>query len=286
MIAREEAHLISMREDGFYKAVKGITSLDEITRTVFCLEADEGFRRTAKEVIALCEGRGKLPAGGLEQGVSRGLNGTALERDGKSKDGQQGRVAEGEAYRICFDTATIGADIDQIAGFFKAYQRISQEMGASVDSRLMGRFVDFIVHTVKRVELSMKADFVEFSLWVEDGKVSLVLETLAPKTPSFGPLHSSRENGMRLLNYLLPPSGYEETVSAERHLYRKEPSQLKRASLFDVLRNGEEDSHVFGEEEAQRAMVPYAGGGSVQYVKHRETLDWTGFSDTRPTFQR
>ena len=286
MIAREEAHLISMREDGFYKAIKGITSLDEITRTVFCLEADESFRRSAEEVVSLCEGRGKLLAGEQkEPGVSPTLEETDPKGRLKRKDGGRERVA-GEAYRICFDTATIAADIDQIAGFFKAYQRISQEMGNPVDSRVMGRFIDFIVYTVKRVELSMKADFVEFSLWVEDGRIELVLETLAPKKPSFAPLHSSRENGMRLLNYLLPASGYEETVSAERHLFRKEPSQPRRASLFDVLRNTEEAPHVFGEEEAQTAVVPYVGGGSVQYVKHRETLDWAGFSDSRQTSHR
>ena len=90
---------------------------------------------------------------------------------------------------------------------------------------------------------------------------------------------------MRLLNYLLPASGYEETASAERRLFEKEPSRLKRASLFDVLRSDKEVPHSVGEEE-EKAMVSYAGGGSVQYVKHRETLDWGGFSDARPTFQR
>ena len=268
MIAREEAHLISMREDGFYKAVKGITSLGEITRTVFSLEADESFRRSGEEVISLCEGRGKLPVGEPKKHiVLSSPKETDPEGSMKRKDGERKRVAGG-AYRICFDPATVAMDMDKITDFFKAYQRISQEMGNPVDSQVMGSFVDFIVYTVKRVELSMRADFVEFSLWVEDGRIELVLETLAPKEPSPVPLYSSREDGMRLLNYLLPPSG----------LTKEEPSQGKRASLLDMLPKAEEERNVFEGQEAETGVVPYVGDGSSQYVKHTETLDWAGFS--------
>jgi len=114
----------------------------------------------------------------------------------------------------------------------------------------------------------MRADFVEFSLWVEDGRIELVLETLAPKEPSPVPLYSSREDGMRLLNYLLPPSG----------LTKEEPSQGKRASLLDMLPKAEEERNVFEGQEAETGVVPYVGDGSSQYVKHTETLDWAGFS--------
>jgi type IV pilus assembly protein PilB len=57
LIARNEAHLISMREDGFYKATQGITSLEEITRVVFHSESDELAPRSAEEVMALCQGK-------------------------------------------------------------------------------------------------------------------------------------------------------------------------------------------------------------------------------------
>jgi len=275
-IAREEADLISMREDGFYKAIKGITSLDEITRTVFCLEADEGFRRTAEEVVSLCEGKGYLFAGGQE--ISLAPDGADLERSTKQEEEKKERVAEGEAYRICFDTTTIAADIDQITGFFKAYQRISQEIGDPIDSRLIGQFFDFVVYTVKRVELSMRADFVEFSLWVQDGRIEMVLETLAPKEPVIVPSHSSKENGMRLLNYLLPASGLGNTMSTENHRFKEDPSQPEKVSLFSMLQNSEENRNGFEEETTETGMIPSVGGGSVQYVKHREALDWTGLS--------
>lgn len=56
-IARDEANLISMREDGFYKATKGTTSLQEVLRVVFHSERDQLPLRSASEVVGLCEGR-------------------------------------------------------------------------------------------------------------------------------------------------------------------------------------------------------------------------------------
>jgi type IV pilus assembly protein PilB len=56
-IARNEAGLISMREDGFYKATKGITSLQEILRVVFHSERDQSLLRSARDVVGMCEGR-------------------------------------------------------------------------------------------------------------------------------------------------------------------------------------------------------------------------------------
>ena len=54
-IAREKAGLISMRDDGFYKASKGITSLEEIVRVVFYNDGDEFTPRSADDLIAICE---------------------------------------------------------------------------------------------------------------------------------------------------------------------------------------------------------------------------------------
>jgi len=57
LIARYQAHLISMREDGFYKVTQGVTSLEEIVRVVFHNESDDLAPRSAEEVVALCEGK-------------------------------------------------------------------------------------------------------------------------------------------------------------------------------------------------------------------------------------
>ncbi len=55
MVAREKANLISMRDDGFYKATEGITSLEEVVRVVFYNEGDELTTRHADELIATCK---------------------------------------------------------------------------------------------------------------------------------------------------------------------------------------------------------------------------------------
>lgn len=57
-IARQSAGLLSMVEDGFYKATKGITSLEEIIRLVSYDESDKLTPRSSEEVVALSEENG------------------------------------------------------------------------------------------------------------------------------------------------------------------------------------------------------------------------------------
>ena len=58
-VARHVAKLVSMREDGFYKASKGITTLEEVLRLVYHSQADEQTPRTADEIVAILEGHEK-----------------------------------------------------------------------------------------------------------------------------------------------------------------------------------------------------------------------------------
>ena len=53
--ARKASHLISMREDGFYKATQGLTSLEEIVRITARNEVDEKTPRTWDELKTLSE---------------------------------------------------------------------------------------------------------------------------------------------------------------------------------------------------------------------------------------
>ena len=55
-VARKETGLISLKEDGFYKALKGFTTLDEVSRVVYHKESDEFIGRSVEEIIFLCEG--------------------------------------------------------------------------------------------------------------------------------------------------------------------------------------------------------------------------------------
>jgi len=53
--ARQASDLISMREDGFYKAIMGVTSLEEVVRITARNEVDEQTPRTWDELRFLCE---------------------------------------------------------------------------------------------------------------------------------------------------------------------------------------------------------------------------------------
>ena len=54
-IAREHTGLISLRENGFYKATKGITSLEEVLRLSSYNDSDALIQRSSEEIVALCE---------------------------------------------------------------------------------------------------------------------------------------------------------------------------------------------------------------------------------------
>lgn len=55
-IARQESQLVSMAEDGFYKAVEGITSLAEVQRVAEINEYDAQSQRSIEDLLAICRG--------------------------------------------------------------------------------------------------------------------------------------------------------------------------------------------------------------------------------------
>ncbi len=55
-IARTEAKLVSMAEDGLYKALEGITSLEEVQRVAFVNEYDSQTPWEAEEIRNICKG--------------------------------------------------------------------------------------------------------------------------------------------------------------------------------------------------------------------------------------
>lgn len=55
-LARNDGKLISMAEDGYFKAVEGVTSLAEVQRVAFINEYDSQYPRRSKEILAICRG--------------------------------------------------------------------------------------------------------------------------------------------------------------------------------------------------------------------------------------
>jgi type IV pilus assembly protein PilB len=56
-IARTEAKLVSMAEDGYFKATLGLTSLNEVQRVAFVNEYDSQTPWEAEEIHAICQGQ-------------------------------------------------------------------------------------------------------------------------------------------------------------------------------------------------------------------------------------
>lgn len=55
-IARTEAKLVSMAEDGLYKAIEGFTSIEEVQRVAFVNEYDSQTPWEAEEIYSICAG--------------------------------------------------------------------------------------------------------------------------------------------------------------------------------------------------------------------------------------
>jgi len=229
-IARKEAKLISMREDGFFKATTGITSLEEVLRVVFYNESDQQSARSADDIVMYCkevepggsvaastrkrpeEGSGKdaqdsvpvaAPASGkdvkgftpvTEAGSERDVAGhlPATESDSSGPTG--------EIYRIRFETETIESEIERVEELFKVYRQTVKRMGKALDSSSFDDFVDFITPVVKNLE----SDYVEFCIFVEQHEVKILMEALLPESSSPTEPRISKETGLRLINYLVP----------------------------------------------------------------------------------
>ncbi|HEY1268400.1 MAG TPA: ATPase, T2SS/T4P/T4SS family [Candidatus Binatia bacterium] len=191
-IARQQAGMISMREDGFYKATQGVTTLEEIIRVCFHNESDELEARSAKSVIDMCDGRGVQPVKASMPAAPR----AAMQQAWPAIDTRDTAPPEGETYRVRFDVNTIESETERIADFFREYQRVKQMLGEPVGADLMGDFVDFVVDTARRLKTTEGADFAEFSLYVRDKRDRLFVETIVSHTPR------TRESALRQVGYL------------------------------------------------------------------------------------
>jgi len=193
--ARESSDLVTMREDGFYKVLKGITSFEEVSRVVPWQEIDEGFLRSPEEIIALAEVDTAL--------VKKEPTTVEKQADVETVSGVS---REKTAYRTRFNTRTIAEEREKMARFFHAYREMVEATGQSLDpNQFMEDFIDFMVLTARRVERSLHGRFVEFCLRGEADRVVMELETMVPSQVPMPSRGKPREKGPRLVDFLLPP---------------------------------------------------------------------------------
>ncbi len=196
LLAREKAQLISLREDCFYKATQGITTLEEAVRVAFHNPSDELLTRSAEEVVALCEGRAPM------------IPSEPHAPEKTDTDVPHIRTSEtpstpaGEVYRIRFESGTIETEVDQITNLFRAYQAAMVRMDRPLDWSLLEDFISFIIQNVKRLKTSEGAEFVEISVVIKENKATLVVESLLLRADHDTTLRQSRETGLRQINYL------------------------------------------------------------------------------------
>ena len=158
LIARQEARLVSMREDGLYKATQGVTSLEEIRRVVFHNESDALAPRTVDEIVALCEGKNALT-------VAR----------------PEGSATEKEVYRIRFDCDTIAQERERIAELFQRCEQALRQRRQPCDQQLFDDFAAFVIKTVTRLQTAEGAEWVEFILKVAGEQVRIAVESFPPR---------------------------------------------------------------------------------------------------------
>lgn len=231
-MARKGASLVTMREDGFYKVLKGITSFEELTRVVPWQEIDEAFRRSPEEIIALAE------------------IGTAMTKKQESQSHEneleKSRVDhEPRHFRIRFNTNAINRERDKIAQFFEKYRDMMQQAGQSLDaSQFLEDFIEFIVRTTRRVEQTLASRTVEFCLREKNGRIVMEMETIVPQKTPEKVRSQEIKRGSTLVDFLLPADDGRDLENPEegaglrlvkgnagsrqkRGLYRKHVEELE-----------------------------------------------------------
>jgi type IV pilus assembly protein PilB len=187
LIARREANLISLREDGFYRASQGVTSLEEVARVAFQNESDDLAPRPAEEIVARCEGKVPQQLVPIERSA-RARPGSGRRRASAFTSRGKGPLVDGEVFKVRLDCDRVTSERERIADLFDAYQAVNVQLNQPQDSSLLGEFILFITDTVQRLSAAEGAEYVEFALRVQGGKAVILVQTAeatAAKTRPF-----------------------------------------------------------------------------------------------------
>ena len=237
-IARTKADMISLSEDGFYKATKGLTSLTELLRVVAVNESDEVIMRSVDEVVSLCE---KVPdafkdnsdnnqaasTGENESDSSLNVNNASL----KGTEQHKKATTQKELYKISFKTKEIEKDNSRIAYLFKAYRQLMIKTGQKLRADSLIVFIEFIVHSIKQHQNLFDSDNVEISLLVENGMVKLILEALVKqKLSSLNRTKTKSTNNLKLVNNL-DQSNNLSYIENSKNMSKKEKDKFKKKDI-------------------------------------------------------
>ena len=235
-VARSEAGLMTMREDGFYKLMNGLTSFDEISRVLPWQDTEDDLLRSAEQIIAMSQGVAILPGPDSDSGVVDSHNeGDKIDRGAGIKK------KNGELYRISMDISVMENTIERLIKFFDIYQTnfSEQTQGQGYDyMEERDRFVDFIKGAMTQARSLTISPFVDLVLRKEFGDLEIVAELLVrehslksgdPGVIDKGPrlLHFIRKQDKTFGSYSKDQSpGEMNTGGAGSGMYRKVVKKL------------------------------------------------------------
>jgi type IV pilus assembly protein PilB len=156
-VARAHARLVSLWEDGMYKAVNGVTTLDELERVVSFPEDDELHHRSLEQLLELC--------GDVQRGADGGRSAAdlsiALEH-----------TLPEPLFHLTIDCTDIQKSNGNITRLYEEYQRLarpSHRMG-------MEMFIRGLVENVQKAVNGQPCGFVPFSIRYKGGDERIFME--------------------------------------------------------------------------------------------------------------
>ncbi len=173
-IARVHARLISLREDGIYKAVKGVTTLEEVERVVPSREDEIGHHRRLAQILELC--------GETHAGAERQSSPVRSEMSEKS-------LPE-PLFQITLDCTDLKSGNGKVSRLYEQYQQVVRaQLRMSIDD-----FVQGLVVNVQKAVNGRACGLVPFSIRYKAGSERIFMEPedaapveVTPQTPALRP---------------------------------------------------------------------------------------------------
>lgn len=198
-VARSGAGLMTMREDGFYKLMKGVTSFDEISRVLPWQDTEDDLTRSAEEIIAMAEGE-KRPVSTDEESAAMDAG-----KENKKAVFVSGTRKDGELCRVSLDISAMDKAREELVDFFRKYQRnAAHGDGGQVDLSTgeLERFLNFVKAAMKHARSMAGSPFADLVLRKKGGELEIVVELLVRERALKAKRDEEIYKGPRLLNFI------------------------------------------------------------------------------------
>ncbi|SMC51294.1 type IV pilus assembly protein PilB [Desulfocicer vacuolatum DSM 3385] len=199
-VARAQAGLMTMREDGFYKLMQGITSFDEVSRVLPWQDTEDDLVRSSREIIAMAEGAKNSESG---DGILAPVD---AEKVHNGEEEVTGTGKDGMVFKVALDISAMDKFRDKLVEFFGIYQRnaVHGKDGAppDVSSAECRRFIDFVNGAMKHARSLAVSPFAELVLRKKGRELEIVVEFLVREPSPKRKGDDTVYKGPRLLNFI------------------------------------------------------------------------------------